>query len=96
MAANDERSASVGMIHNVKIKKRYADAVVSGDKTFEVRENDRDYHVGDIVQFSALSNLDNVAISHPINDKRYEITYLLTGWGIENGWCVFSIREVPE
>lgn len=29
------------MIHKLKIQEAFADAIVSGDKNFEIRENDR-------------------------------------------------------
>ncbi|MCM1333428.1 MAG: DUF3850 domain-containing protein [Bacteroides sp.] len=35
------------MIHELKIFPGYFNDLVSGEKTFEVRENDRDYKVGD-------------------------------------------------
>ena len=31
------------MIHELKIFKSFADAIISGDKTFEVRHNDRGF-----------------------------------------------------
>jgi hypothetical protein len=33
--------------HHIKIWQRWFDAVASGDKTFEIRRDDRDYKVGD-------------------------------------------------
>lgn len=32
-------------------------------------------------------------LQHSINDKVYEITYVLNGWGIKNGYVVFGIKE---
>lgn len=32
--------------HRLKIFVKYADAIMSGAKTFEIRKNDRDYEVG--------------------------------------------------
>ncbi len=37
------------MVHELKIWPRYFDAVDSGVKTFEVRKNDRNFKVGDIL-----------------------------------------------
>lgn len=37
------------MVHAVKIYPEYYEAVKSGKKPFEVRKNDRDYKVGDIL-----------------------------------------------
>ncbi len=37
-------------IHELKILPEYYDAVRFGDKRFEIRKNDRDYHTGDILR----------------------------------------------
>lgn len=37
------------MRHDIKILPEYFDKVIDGSKTFEIRENDRDYQVGDIL-----------------------------------------------
>ena len=83
------------MTHKIKIEKTYADAVLSGDKTFEVRYDDRGYQKGDVVEFNVIDNYDH-EINHPLNDKEFEITYVLHGWGIKDGWCVFGIKEAVE
>ena len=83
------------MIHKIKIMESFADAVYFGDKTFEVRQNDRGYQKGDLVQFTVLHNSDKCEmISHPLMEQTYEITYVLAGWGIEDGYVVFGIRKV--
>ena len=38
------------MIHTIKLDIQFADAVLSGEKNFEVRENDRGYQRGDLVK----------------------------------------------
>ncbi len=35
------------MTHELKIQPKYFNAVLMGTKNFEIRKNDRDYHVGD-------------------------------------------------
>ena len=35
--------------HELKIRPEYFKAVVLGDKMFEIRKNDRDFKVGDII-----------------------------------------------
>jgi len=37
------------MIHELKTWPEYYRAVISGEKTFEIRKNDRNYQVGDIL-----------------------------------------------
>ena len=81
-------------IHNIKLQKEFADAVMEGDKTFEVRYNDRGYQKGDRVIFNVMDGL--FQMNHPLNNRNYEITYVLSGWGIKEDYVVFSIREVEN
>ena len=82
------------MVHRLEIEEPYADAVVSGDKNFEVRYDDRGYQRGDIIDFFCIeSGSKNTVISHPIDKKQYIITYVLHGWGMKDGWCAFGIKE---
>lgn len=85
------------MVHAIKIRESFADAVNRGDKTFEVRKNDRGYQKGDTVRFIVLYDSDGCEmVSHPLMKKEYEITYVLSGWGIEDGYCVFGIKPVTD
>ena len=82
------------MTHKIKIMDVFADAVISGQKSFEVRLNDRNYQRGDHVVFTAV-NESKVNIYHPINEEEYEITYVLSGWGLKEGYVAFGIKRVP-
>lgn len=86
------------MIHKLKILKQFADAIISGDKNFEVRKNDRGFQKGDVISFQVIDEERYYPhyCEHFLNGKSYEITYVLTGWGIEEGYCVLSIKEVKE
>lgn len=42
--------------HRLKIFVKYADAIMSGAKTFEIRKNDRGYEVGDKIVFDVVTN----------------------------------------
>lgn len=82
--------------HKIKIRKMYYDAVLSGEKTFEIRKNDRDYKVGDIIHFVLIADNGDMIIPH--NPKEYKITYVFHGgeYGLENGYCVFGITPAIE
>lgn len=41
--------------HRLKIFVKYADAIMSGAKTFEIRKNDRGYEIGDKIVFHRSS-----------------------------------------
>lgn len=43
------------MIHQLKITPKYFDDVVAGIKTFEVRKNDRNFHVGDFLALNEIT-----------------------------------------
>lgn len=79
------------MIHEIKIHEKYADRIITGEKTFEVRINDRDYQVGDLIRFRQVLT-DHGSIPHAITHNVYAITYMLQSIaGIEPGYCVFGI-----
>ena len=44
------------MVHELKIKPLYFSKVLSGEKTFEIRIDDRNYSVGDILILNEFSN----------------------------------------
>ena len=72
------------MLHNLKLQRKYADRIIDGQKTFEVRLNDRDYQVGDIIIFTTVENdSSEEPVTHKINDKEYEITYVHTNYGMD-------------
>ena len=79
--------------HNIKIRKEFADAIISGDKPFEIRENDRGYQKGDHIIFSAIDGL-GLSTEHEINSREYEITYVMNGWGLKNGFVVIGIKQI--
>ena len=78
--------------HNLNIFNYFADAVVSGDKTFEIRENYRGFQKGDCIKFQAIDKT-GLKNQHVINSKLYIITFVMNGWGIKNGFVVLGIKE---
>jgi hypothetical protein len=84
------------MHHDLKIRKCFADAIVAGDKTFEVRFNcDRGFQKGDTVNFHVFENkISDEELAHPIGGIVYEITYVLSGYGLDNQFVAFSFREI--
>lgn len=82
------------MTHKLKILKQFADEIIIGNKNFEIRKNDRGYQKGDFIDFLAIQKTENIeiGIEHPINKELYEITYVLSGWGLEKDYVVLAIR----
>lgn len=82
------------MDHYIKLNINFADQVSNGQKCFEIRKNDRGYQKGDIVVFKPVDDA-GVEVYHPIFDEVYEITYVISGWGLKDGYCVFGIKKQP-
>lgn len=82
------------MIHNIKLREEFANAVFSGEKNFEVRWNNRGYQKGDEIRFRVVDKM-GIRIEHELSGDgvAYEITYVLSGWGIKEGYVVFGIRR---
>lgn len=82
-------------VHKVKIYESYADAVLSGEKTFEIRNNDRGYQKGDHLRFEVKDDRGVYGIlTHGLNDKEYEITYVHSGLGMADGYVALAIKAV--
>lgn len=86
------------MLHELKIKRSFAEAILLGDKTFELRINDRGYQKGDLIKFSILDSerdiYEKVRVEINLQMQLFEITYVLNGWGLEPGYVAFAIKPV--
>ena len=80
------------MKHKLKLYKEYADSILNGEKTFEIRFNDRGYQKGDHVKFFVI-NKNGEEIEHCLSYVEYVITYVLNGFGLKDGYVVFGIKE---
>lgn len=81
------------MRHELKIGVDFANSVLCGEKTFELRKNDRGYQKGDAVAFRVLDRDGTELTDHPLSQQEYAITYVLSGWGLRDGFCCFGIRR---
>jgi len=80
------------MKHELKTLPIYWDMVNSGAKTFEVRKNDRDFKVGDILHLYRSVDADFYGAEF----MELAVTYVLHGgqFGIEPGYVVMGLGEV--
>lgn len=83
--------------HRLKIHEQYADAVLNGTKTFEVRKNDRGYEVGDKIVFDVVTNEGytvGAAARHPLNGETYRIDYILDDFeGLAQKYVALAISK---
>lgn len=87
------------MTHEIKIKKTFVYPILTGEKCFEIRKNDRGYQRGDRIRFkvadtSLLETKQEQELRLAIESRAYQITYVLNGWGLEADYVAFGIREV--
>lgn len=78
--------------HDLKTWPEFFEAVATGQKTFEVRKNDRDYQRGDVLMLHEWEPEQG----YTQRWLRCRVAYVLHGpaFGIEAGFCVMSIKEV--
>lgn len=81
------------MKHELKIFPWYYYAMVTNKKKFELRENDRNYKVGDIL---VLREYDPQHKKHTGHYLEVEVTYILRldeFFNLDNDYVVMSIRK---
>ena len=77
--------------HHLKILPEYFLQVAIGNKTFELRKNDRDFKVGDII---FLEEWDNEYTGRVLE---LEITYILSNFkGLEEGYVILSVSFIKR
>lgn len=81
-------------LHILKIRPEYFCHVLYGVKRFELRKDDRDYEVGDIIHFINSTTEDEFPSNQ--NDV-FKITYILRDvpeYGLQKGYCILGIRRL--
>lgn len=78
------------MNHNIKIEKKYLLRILSGEKAFEVRKNDRDYQVGDSLTFSPVENGISCLVEG-YDWKPFLIKHIHIGLGMEKDFVVLGL-----
>lgn len=75
-------------VHHIKLGASFFAEVESGEKTFELRKNDRDYKKGDILEMMEFKDGKNTG-----RIVRVLVTYILTEFtGLEDGYCIMAIK----
>ena len=86
-------------LHELKIKHEYLVDIVVGRKTFELRKNDRDYQVGDLIRFIDIRQQKNTGDCdiYIDDDALYGITYVLKDvpqYGLGKDYCILGIKRL--
>ena len=77
------------MRHELKILPKYYNDVVAGKKNFELRKNDRNFQVGDILVLKEWSG------DYTGRKIEAEVKYILQDcpeYGLDEGYCIMSLN----
>jgi uncharacterized protein YqfB (UPF0267 family) len=88
------------VIHNLKCWTEYYQMIEKGLKTFELRKNDRDFRVGDILR---LHEWDNHAVLYTLDSLCVEVLHILFSdyeggeiEGLQKGYVIMQIRLMSD
>ena len=79
------RKTRCRMQHRLKIQQVYLDNLSAGYKKSELRHNDRDYQLHDILEFWNSDKSEFVF---------FEITHIHSGLGMRDGFVCLSVKKV--
>lgn len=83
-------NSNQNITHELKIAPEYFKKILSKEKSFELRYNDRNYKVGDILK---LKEYDNGQYTG--EEKSVKITYILQDFeGLKSNYTILSIKAI--
>ncbi len=80
------------MNHNLKLISQHFDPVLAGKKTSEIRFNDRNYQVGDIVTLNE-GDLDSGEFRYTGRKVSARIGYI-SNYAVNDGFVCLSLNDV--
>ena len=76
--------------HKLKLAKMFFEDVRLGRKSFDLQKNDREYQLGDVIEYREM---DNGEPTGRVIEK--EITYILEGFaGLKEGYCILALADI--
>ena len=86
--------------HDVKSWPNFFASIIDGSRTHELRRNDRDYQVGDLM---VLREFDPIGGRHTGRSATVEITSMtsqelpcaVSDQGLDPDFCILSVRLLP-
>ena len=84
------------VIHELKTWPAFYDSLVRGNKKFELRKNDRDFQIGDMVQLKEYDpNVDYYTGRYIIARINY-ILLTAESMGLKEGYCIFCFEIIEN
>lgn len=93
------------MTHELETDPEVFDAVAKGEKTFEIRQDDRGFNVGDelLLRRTKHTGYEMRRLKYPLiftgEQEQRKVTHILRGpiYGLADGWVILSLNaEVSE
>ena len=89
------------MKHELKTDPAVFIASQEGDKSFEIRLNDRGYQIGDHLLLRETKHSgEEMKAGKPLayTGREYlvRVKYILSGYGLKEDWVIMSVVHVPE
>lgn len=86
------------MIHHLKTIQPYFEHIYDGVKTFEIRKNDRDFRVGDILFLKEYRKYDEPGATYSGREVHARIAYMFTDrdFGVQPGYCVLGLTDIEK
>ena len=78
-------------IHKLKCWPEFYAALIAGDKRDELRLNDRNYKVGDVL---ILQEYDNNIDLYTGDESKWLVTWIVDGFGLKDGYVAMSVKPV--
>lgn len=87
--------------HKLKTLAPYWERVQSGEKTFEIRKNDRDFQVGDILELEYYNPNEPIQQVYNYNPPliiKVQVKYIINGgkFGLDVDYCVMAIEILNQ
>ena len=82
----------ISKMHNIKLMSEYARAKLQGIKPFEIRFDNRNYEVGDLIKYSIP---DDEMLDKVFRDMTFRIIYI-TDYEQKEGYIVFTDKLIGE
>ena len=82
----------ISVTHNIKLMSEYARAKLKGLKPFEIRLDDRNYKVGDLIRYTIP---DDEILNQVFKDMTFRIIYI-TDYAQKDGYIVFTDKLLGE
>lgn len=79
------------MRHKIKCEIEYFEKVLSGDKKFELRLNDRNYQEGDILDICEFNKITQEFTGRECDRLVLYVLKNAEKFGLREGFCIMSI-----